>query len=159
MKAGTFLVSLLPLATLGWRAWHEDLGANPIEFITHATGDWALRFLLITLAITPLRTVLSMPRITQFRRMLGLFAFLYGCLHFLTYLWSEAPALRAASDAPGTGDSLSREFPSRALPLPPRWTAAQYHVEPRFVCYFRKSPLICLKNFADQSLGVAIASL
>lgn len=81
-KAGAFLVCLLPLATLGWRAWKHDLGANPIELVTHATGDWALRFLLITLALTPLSKVFSMPRFTLFRRMLGLFAFFYGCLHF-----------------------------------------------------------------------------
>jgi len=81
-KAGAFPVCLLPLATLGWRAWKHDLGANPIELVTHATGDWALRFLLITLALTPLSKVFSMPRFTLFRRMLGLFAFFYGCLHF-----------------------------------------------------------------------------
>ena len=86
-KVGAFLVCLLPLAMLGWRAWQQNLGANPIEFITHATGDWALRFLLITLAVTPMRTVLS--QLTLCRRMLGLFAFFYGCLHFLTYLWLD----------------------------------------------------------------------
>jgi len=57
-------------------------GPNPIELVTYATGDWALRFLLITLALTPLSKVFSMPRFTLFRRMLGLFAFFYGCLHF-----------------------------------------------------------------------------
>ena len=87
-KAEAFLVCLLPLAP-GWRAWKQNLGANPIELITHATGDWALRFLLITLAVTPQRNVLSMPRFTLFRRMLGLFAFFYGCLHFLNYLWLD----------------------------------------------------------------------
>jgi sulfoxide reductase heme-binding subunit YedZ len=61
-KAGAFLVCLLPLAALGGRAWKQDLGANPIELITHATGDWALRFLLITLAVTPASKILSMPR-------------------------------------------------------------------------------------------------
>jgi sulfoxide reductase heme-binding subunit YedZ len=65
------------------------LGANPIEFITHATGDWALRFLLITLAITPLRKTLATPELARFRRMLGLFAFFYASLHFLTYLWLD----------------------------------------------------------------------
>lgn len=88
-KAGAFLVCLLPLAALGWRAWKQELGANPIELVTHATGDWALRFLLITLAVTPTSKILSMPRFTLFRRMLGLFAFFYGCLHFLTYLWLD----------------------------------------------------------------------
>ncbi len=88
-KAGAFLVCSLPLATVGWRAWKQDLGANPIEFITHATGDWALRFLLITLTVTPMRKVLGIPQLTLFRRMLGLFAFFYGCFHFLTYLWLD----------------------------------------------------------------------
>src|SRR5215470_19364727 len=65
------------------------MSANPIEYITHATGDWALRFLLITLAITPLRWLFALPELIRFRRMLGLFAFFYGCLHFLTYLWLD----------------------------------------------------------------------
>jgi len=69
-KAEAFLVCLLPLTALGWRAWKQDLGANPIELITHATGDWALRFLLIALAVTPASNILSMPRFTLFRRML-----------------------------------------------------------------------------------------
>jgi sulfoxide reductase heme-binding subunit YedZ len=65
---------------------HNDLTANPIEFITHATGDWTLRFLVITLAITPLRKILALPELIRFRRMLGLFAFFYACLHFSTYI-------------------------------------------------------------------------
>ena len=81
-EAEAFLVCLLPLAALGWRAWKQDLGANPIELITHASGDWAMRFLHITLAVTQLSKVLSMPRFTLFRRMLGLFALFYECLHF-----------------------------------------------------------------------------
>src|SRR5271163_3439503 len=71
---------------LGLRALRGDLTANPIEFITHATGDWALRFLIITLAITPLRKILGLPELIRFRRMLGLFAFFYACLHFSTYI-------------------------------------------------------------------------
>ncbi len=88
-KAAAFLVCLLPTAALVWRGLHQDLGANPIEFITHSTGDWTLRFLLITLAITPLREVLHSPQLIRFRRMLGLFAFFYGCLHLLTYVWFD----------------------------------------------------------------------
>ena len=72
-----------------WRGYAGGLGANPIEFITHATGDWTLRFLVITLAVTPLRKLLGMPGLIRFRRMLGLFAFFYGCLHFITYLWLD----------------------------------------------------------------------
>src|SRR5271168_3385043 len=71
---------------LGLRALRGDLTANPIEFITHATGDWTLRFLIITLAITPLRKILGQPELVRFRRMLGLFAFFYACLHFSTYI-------------------------------------------------------------------------
>ena len=62
------------------------LGANPTEFIEHATGDWILRFLAITLAISPLRKIFGLPQLIRFRRMLGLFAFFYACLHFSTYL-------------------------------------------------------------------------
>ena len=81
-----FLVCLVPLAALISRALHQQLGPNPIEFITHATGDWTLRFIVITLAITPLRRILKMPELIRFRRMLGLFAFFYGCLHFSIWI-------------------------------------------------------------------------
>jgi methionine sulfoxide reductase heme-binding subunit len=89
VKAFVFLVCLLPLGMLAWKGYLGDLGANPIEKITHSTGDWTLRFLLITLAITPLRRALQAPALIRFRRMLGLFAFFYGCLHFLTYIWLD----------------------------------------------------------------------
>ena len=85
-KPVVFLLCLLPLAALGWRALHGELTANPIEFITHATGDWTLRFVAITLAVTPLRKLLREPQLIRFRRMLGLFAFFYGCCHFSVYL-------------------------------------------------------------------------
>jgi sulfoxide reductase heme-binding subunit YedZ len=88
-KAAVFLLCLGPLAVLGWRAAHGDLTANPIEFITHRSGDWALRFLLLALAITPLRKLLGVPELIRFRRMLGLFAFFYACLHFTTYIWLD----------------------------------------------------------------------
>lgn len=88
-KIAVFLACLVPVGLLGWRAWHQELGANPVEFITHATGDWALRLLLITLAVTPLRRILGVAQVVRFRRMLGLFAFFYGCLHLLTYLWFD----------------------------------------------------------------------
>lgn len=88
-KVSVFLLCLTPLAILVWRFFHDGLGANPIEFITHATGDWTLRFLLITLAITPLRRILGLPELVRFRRMLGLFAFLYASLHFTTYIWLD----------------------------------------------------------------------
>ncbi len=85
-KAAVFAACLIPLAHLGWRVWSGELGANPIEFITHRTGDWTLRFLAITLCITPLRKLLKQPNLIRFRRMLGLFAFFYGALHFLTFV-------------------------------------------------------------------------
>lgn len=88
-KVAVFLLGLAPLARLGWRALQQNLGANPIEFITHATGDWTLRFLAITLSIAPLRKLLEQPTLIRFRRMLGLFAFFYGTLHFTTYVWLD----------------------------------------------------------------------
>ena len=88
-KAVVFLLCLLPLAALGWRALHGELTANPIEFITHATGDWTLRFLIITLCVTPFRKILHLPELVRFRRMVGLFAFFYACLHFTTYIWLD----------------------------------------------------------------------
>jgi sulfoxide reductase heme-binding subunit YedZ len=85
-KVVLFLVCLVPFVSLVWRALHANLGANPVEFVQHATGDWTLRFLVFTLSITPLRRLLSVPELIRFRRMLGLFAFFYVCLHFLTYI-------------------------------------------------------------------------
>ncbi len=85
-KVPFFLLCLVPLGILVWRALTGNLGANPVEFIQHATGDWTLRFLIITLCITPFRKLLKLPDLIRFRRMLGLFAFFYACLHFLTYL-------------------------------------------------------------------------
>ena len=85
-KALLFLACLAPLAHLGWRAWHADLTANPIEYITHSTGDWTIRLIVATLAVTPLRKLLHIPALIRYRRMIGLFAFFYGTLHFLTWL-------------------------------------------------------------------------
>jgi methionine sulfoxide reductase heme-binding subunit len=89
LKPPVFLLALAPLAWLLWKGFNQDLGANPIEFITHQTGDWTLRFLVITLAITPLRKLTGISQLIRFRRMLGLFAFFYGCLHFTTYIWLD----------------------------------------------------------------------
>lgn len=88
-KSVLWLLCLAPLGLLVWKGFHNDLGANPVEFITHATGNWTLRFILITLAITPLRRLLKQPQLTRFRRLFGLFAFFYGCLHFLTWFWLD----------------------------------------------------------------------
>jgi sulfoxide reductase heme-binding subunit YedZ len=89
LKAPVFLLCLAPVGWVGWRAWHGDLTANPIEFITRASGDWTLRFLLITLAVTPLRKTLGLTQLIRYRRLLGLFAFFYACLHFTTYIWLD----------------------------------------------------------------------
>ena len=83
---GVFLASLIPLGLLVWKGFHSDLTANPVEKIEHTTGDWTIYFLLITLSITPLRKLVRPLNLIRFRRMLGLYAFFYGSLHFLTYL-------------------------------------------------------------------------
>src|SRR5437764_15495580 len=99
IKVGIFVICLVPFAVLLWKffgplprymsTWGVGLGANPIEKITHVTGDWTLRFLLITLAITAFRKLLKLTDLIRFRRMLGLFAFFYGCLHLTTYVWLD----------------------------------------------------------------------
>ncbi len=81
-----FCASLLPLAWLCWLAWQDRLGTNPVETLSHYTGDWSLRFLLLTLTVTPLRRLTGWNGLIRFRRMLGLFAFFYVCLHFGVYL-------------------------------------------------------------------------
>jgi methionine sulfoxide reductase heme-binding subunit len=89
LKPIIFLACLLPLARLGWKAFSGGLGANPIQVITFSTGTWTLVFLLVTLAITPLRKLTKQYWLIQYRRMLGLFAFFYVCLHFTTYIWLD----------------------------------------------------------------------
>lgn len=95
IKTVVFLLCLVPvggLAYLFYNTTHElepNLGANPLEYLTHGTGDWTLYFILLTLAITPLRKVLNQPWLIQLRKMLGLFAFFYGCLHFTCWLWFD----------------------------------------------------------------------
>jgi sulfoxide reductase heme-binding subunit YedZ len=84
-KFAVFLLCLVPLAWLGRRAFAGDLTANPIEYITHFTGDWTIRLVVATLAVTPLRRLLHQPDLIRFRRMIGLFAFFYGSLHFATW--------------------------------------------------------------------------
>lgn len=89
LKALVFLACLIPLARLGFYGYAGQLGANPIEFITRSTGTWTLAFLLITLGITPLRKLGGLPWLARLRRMLGLFAFFYACMHFTTYIWLD----------------------------------------------------------------------
>jgi sulfoxide reductase heme-binding subunit YedZ len=86
IKVPVFALCLVPVLALAWRALKGELGANPIEFITHATGDWTIRFIVITLTVTPARKLFGWPELVRFRRMLGLFTFFYGCLHLMTYV-------------------------------------------------------------------------
>lgn len=89
VKTLLFVACLLPLAWLIRGFFNDELGANPVEAITHGTGDWALRLLLASLALTPLRILSSLNWLLRLRRMLGLFAFFYATLHFATYLWLD----------------------------------------------------------------------
>ncbi|HSK09085.1 MAG TPA: protein-methionine-sulfoxide reductase heme-binding subunit MsrQ [Vicinamibacterales bacterium] len=84
-----FLIALAPLLWLVWRTLTGRLGANPLEEITHETGIWTLRFLLATLAVTPVRRLTRWHALAPYRRTLGLFAFFYATLHLLTYVWFD----------------------------------------------------------------------
>ena len=88
-KTFIWVACLTPLLRLGWKGLTGGLGANPIEFITLSTGTWTLVFLLATLAITPLRRLSGQSWLIRFRRLVGLFSFFYGVLHFITYLWLD----------------------------------------------------------------------
>ncbi len=89
IKAAIFLLALIPLALLISDGLTGNLGANPVETITRRTGDWVLNFLLITLAVTPLRKMTSWHWLLRLRRMLGLYVFFYVLLHFTTYIWLD----------------------------------------------------------------------
>lgn len=88
-KPALFTLCLLPFAWLLYGAMANTLGPNPAEALLRSTGDWTLRFLCLTLAVTPLRHWMNQPALPRFRRMLGLFAFFYGCVHFLCYSWLD----------------------------------------------------------------------
>ncbi len=88
-KPALFLLALLPLALLVWGAVANTLGANPAEALIRGTGDWTLRFLCLTLAVTPLRSWTGWHALARLRRMLGLYTFFYGCLHFLCFAWLD----------------------------------------------------------------------
>lgn len=89
IKPICFLLCLIPFGILFWQAFTDNLGTNPVETLTHETGQWALRFLLITLSVTPLRKLLKLNWLIKLRRMLGLFVFFYAVLHFITYIWLD----------------------------------------------------------------------
>ena len=89
IKTAIWLICLAPLARLAFLGVFDGLGANPIEFITRSTGTWALVGLLVTLSVSPLRKLTKQNGLIRFRRLLGLFAFFYACLHFTTYVWLD----------------------------------------------------------------------
>lgn len=89
IKPVLFLLGMVPFMTLVWGTFNDALGVNPVETLTHETGDWTLRLLLLTLAITPLRQITGHTWLVKLRRMSGLFAFFYACLHFTTYIWLD----------------------------------------------------------------------
>src|ERR1700761_7938905 len=101
-----FINSLVPLTLLVWDAFHGNLGANPVEFFLRTTGILTLIFLLITLAVTPLRKILGWNQLVKYRRMLGLYAFFYVCLHFITYFGFD----RALSLSGTIADIIQRPF-------------------------------------------------
>jgi methionine sulfoxide reductase heme-binding subunit len=88
-KPVLFVLALLPFAWLMYGAVTNNLGANPAEYLIRSTGDWTLRFLCITLAVTPLRVITATPALARFRRMLGLFVYFYVVLHLLSYSWFD----------------------------------------------------------------------
>ena len=88
-KPVLFLASLLPFAWLLYGAIADQLGANPAEHLIRSLGDWTLRFLCLTLTVTPARTITNQPALLRFRRMLGLFTYFYACLHLLGYAWFD----------------------------------------------------------------------
>jgi sulfoxide reductase heme-binding subunit YedZ len=89
LKVPVFLCCLGPAFVVTWKGLHDGLGANPIDVITRSTGKWTLTFLLITLSVTPVRKLSGLTWLIRFRRMLGLFAFFYGSLHLMTYVWLD----------------------------------------------------------------------
>jgi sulfoxide reductase heme-binding subunit YedZ len=86
-KIALFILGLVPVARWVWLATHDGLTANPVEFLTRSAGTWTLVSLMVTLSISPLRTILHQPMLLQVRRMCGLFTFFYVCLHLTTYVW------------------------------------------------------------------------
>lgn len=89
LKVVLFILSLGPFVWLAVAAFTDNLGANPVEYLTRATGTWTLVFLCITIGITPVRKVSGWNWLTLYRRMFGLYAFFYVCLHFTTYIWFD----------------------------------------------------------------------
>ena len=103
-----FIACLLPFAWLLYAAVNDALGPNPAEALIRSSGDWVLRFLCLTLCITPLRQLAAQPALARFRRMLGLFTFFYLVLHFLAYAWLDMGFDAAA---------IARDIPKRPFAL------------------------------------------
>jgi methionine sulfoxide reductase heme-binding subunit len=89
IKAIVWLLAFIPLIRMIWYGFTNQLGANPVEFIEHSTGTWALVFLLVSLAMTPIRLLTGQVWQIQLRRLLGLWMFFYACLHIVTYVWLD----------------------------------------------------------------------
>jgi len=89
LKISVFLLCLVPISLLFYNLYLDELGANPFEVLTRESGEWALRFLLITLSLTPLKYLLNKSWPLKFRRMLGLYVFFYASVHLLTYIWFD----------------------------------------------------------------------
>jgi sulfoxide reductase heme-binding subunit YedZ len=101
-----FINALVPLGLMLWDVYRKRVGANPLEFVTRTTGMLTLVFLMLTLVVTPVRTITRLNWLIKFRRMLGLFAFFYGFLHLLTYIWFD----RFFNIKSVPGDVVSRPF-------------------------------------------------
>jgi len=154
-KVVVFIICLAPLGALLDRALHGRLSANPVEFLQHATGLWTLRFLIFTLTITPARKLLKLPELIRFRRMLGLFAFFYVCLHFLTYIgpdqsfdlaamWKdvEAPLHHGRFSGIRSADSAGNHFNGRVDPPPGRQALANVASLDLHCGYLRRNSLL-----------------
>jgi len=105
-KSVVFVNCAIPLALLFWDLYRKQVGPNPLEFATRTTGMLTLVFLSLTVAITPLRRIFGLNSLVKFRRMLGLFAFFYGSLHLLTYIWFD----RLFNFVSVAGDVVQRPF-------------------------------------------------
>ena len=88
-KLAIFTIAISPFCYLVWGAFNDELGANPAEYLIRSTGELALRFLCLTLAVTPLRTITKLPELLRYRRMLGLFVYFYASIHLLCYSWLD----------------------------------------------------------------------
>ena len=88
-KLAIFTIAISPFCYLVWGAFNDALGANPAEYLIRSTGELALRFLCLTLAVTPLRTITKLPELLRYRRMLGLFVYFYASIHLLFYSWLD----------------------------------------------------------------------